>query len=252
VKERGILFSAPMIRALLAGTKTMTRRLLNPQPVRSLPHTKPLPGGDGSWDIHRPIGWRWQKSKNFRVYVADMAEASFTENLARHCPYGVPGDRLWVRETWYDAFGRRPGEAHEMNVDRFEDGSVDGIEYRATHDCAAWEAGCQCNPDGDGKRSEWRPSIYMPRWASRLTLEVTSVRVERLQDITPEGVIAEGLGPFPRCDCEVCRMSSGMCPADAGVHLEEFAALWDSINGKRANWASNPWVWVVSFRRVAQ
>ncbi len=223
-RARPILFSAPMVLAILAGAKSQTRRLVKlPLKRGILDHT----------------GWR-----PFAPLVAkDRAD------MARYSPYGEPGDRLWVKETWYDDFDRAPGEAHELNIDRFEDGRVDGIEYRASHDCTFWEAGCPCNPDGDGKRSAWRSSLFMPRVFSRITLEVTSVRVERLQSITPEDCRAEGI-EVPRCDCEVCHRSSGICPADGSSYVEAYRDLWDSINGERASWASNPLVFVVGFKRM--
>jgi hypothetical protein len=224
VKERPILFSAPMVRALLTGTKTQTRRL-----VRSMPGNRGAPVGEEVkyWRRGEEDPLRWVGCDGFTIGHL-------------YCPYGEPGDRLWVRETWFDDFDRAPGEANEMNVDTFDDGSVDGIEYRASHDCASFEAGCPCNPNGDGKRSAWRPSIFMPRWASRITLEVTNVRVERLQDIAEADAAAEGVDP-----------DFGNAHTIAGRdYRRSFERLWDEINATRATWASNPWVWAVTFRRL--
>jgi hypothetical protein len=236
VKERGILFSAPMVRAVLreVDPKTQTRRLVKPQPAHGCRYEM---NGAGTHALHladeptMPGGLRF----------VPPTPTSRDHRLA--CPYGQPGDRLWVKETWYDDFQRQPGEAHEMNVDRLDDGRIEGIEYRASHDCANFEAGCPCNPDGDGKRSEWRPSIFMPRWASRITLEVTSVRVERLQDITEEDALAEGVPPLRA-------IAGGIEIPCAPRYRDGFRQLWDAINGDRATWASNPWVWVVGFKRV--
>lgn len=178
MSERPILFSGPMVRAILEGRKTVTRRVIR----GSLP-TDPAP-----------------------VHFA--------------CPYGRKGDRLWVRETFYCDDYRYP-DAPVEDLRRL-------LEYRADHRCANWEAGCPCR-DENG-RSNWRPSIHMPRWACRLELEVVSVRAERLHEITDGAeVLAEGVLTSSR---------------------DGFANLWDEINGKRAPWRDNPWVWRVEFRRV--
>ncbi len=204
-----------------------------------------------------------RKTQTRRVFTTDT-NMSCEELTARcKCKHGQPGDRLWVRETWYDDFQRQAGEAHELNIDRFDDGRVEGIEYRASHDCAAFEAGCPCNPDGDGKRSEWRPSIHMPRWASRITLELTEVRVERLQSISEDDARAEGVVVAP---CRCCAERGGCTPGPSGPccpcclntgeesYREGFMGLWDAINGKRpgCTWNDNPWVWVLAFRRIEQ
>jgi hypothetical protein len=150
--------------------------------------------------------------------------------------YAEPGDRLWVRET----FALWDGGQHARR-------GRQGVSFRA--DCLT-RSGAE---DGDSARArhdfgvKWRPSIFMPRWASRLTLEVTSVRVERLHEISEEDACAEGMMP------EKTRAGGGWRGA---VRLETareaFKRGWDSINGKRAAWASNPWCWVVGFQRVEQ
>jgi hypothetical protein len=189
VGERPILFSGPMVRAILEGRKTQTRRVLKWQYA---PAT-------GARFIPHAGGWQWLFEGGCgSAYPGDQGA------LGR-CPFGIVGDQLWVRETW--------AKAGEVG---------DEIEYRAdNHDPAA---------------AKWRPSIFMPRWASRLTLEVVGVRVERLQDISDADAMAEGI-----------------------QHLYEWAAfprrtfqnLWDSINAERAPWASNPWVWVVEFKPLS-
>lgn len=195
------MFSAPMVRAILAGTKTQTRRLVKD-------------AGD------HILFWRRGEEDPRRWVACDGLPIGYV-----YCPYGEPGDRLWVRETWYyDGVDTRRVAPDDRDLRL--------LEYRADHDCRGWEAGCPCN-DENG-RSCWRPSIHMPRWASRLTLEVTAVRVERLQDIREPDACAEGLGSPITRDCKV----------------PKFARLWDEINGKRARWDSNPWVWVVSFKKL--
>lgn len=181
MKEIPIIFSAPMVRAILAGKKHQTRRLVKPDGV--------LVDGGG-----QPFTQRWDGSEqvNWRRDV--------------RCPYGVAGDKLWVRETW-----RHQASPH----------TVSSCRYRVDE-----------TPEND--HYQWRPSIFMPRWASRITLEVTSVRAERLQEISEADAAAEGIAHVP--------------PDSRLVPL--YAQLWDSLNAKRAPWASNPWVFVVSFQRL--
>jgi len=232
VKERPILFSSPMVRAILDGSKTQTRRVV-----------KDATGA--FWDH---AGWRPVIVDGcVRWEDADTGRRLHDPMLAPRppCPFGVPGDRLWVRETWCDTMHRDPGAEPE----RFIDGRVEGVEYRASHSCLSFEDGCPCNPDGNSKRSEWRPSIHMPRWASRITLEITDVRVERLQAISEEDARAEGV----KRDTEPCDHIRRAC-ADiecmGPTFKSTFCELWDSLNAKRAPWASNPWVWAISFKRV--
>lgn len=188
MKERPIPFSAPMVRAVLDGTKTQTRRVLKGRALE--------------W-ISTPTGFSPQ-------FIADA------EN--RMCPYGQPGDRLWVREAW------RSSLAYELTPPRdIPVGSP--IFYQA---------------DGAGSLPHFnagklRPGMFMPRWASRLTLEITDVRVERLQEISRGDAMAEGC-PFPN-------MAKGDDPR------KWYADLWEQINGA-GSWATNPWVWCVSFKVV--
>lgn len=177
--ERPILFSAPMIRALLAGIKRHTRRIV-----------KPRPGIDGEWP----------------------------------CPYGNPGDRLWVRETWrtvesLDAV--RPVVLAESVPIHFDADHTDRGKFR--------------EPIGRA-----RPSIFMPRWASRITLTIEEVRVERLHDISEEDATREGVGLAYRQD------GPGTFAKDSAIAA--FKQVWTEINGA-ASWDANPWVWVVSFRK---
>lgn len=231
--ERPILFSAPMVRAILAGAKTQTRRVVQPQP----------PNGC-SYAINGA------QSAAVCAAVLPSGEPVFVPPTPRSqdhllpCPHGAPGDTLWVRETWYDD---APGANDPKKV-----------EYRATHECRNWEAGCPFDGDGGGR---WRPSIHMPRWASRLTLRVTSVRVERLHAITPAGIVAEGVRvPVSLDGAVLVEVSGDNSPLEfldpraetrtMEDHLRaQWASLWSRING-RESWDANPWVWVVGFERV--
>lgn len=223
--ERPILFSAPMFRAILDGQKTQTRRVVKPQPA---PHES----WDWSWPILRP-----GVTPGTRICWRDDVR---TPNLFPYCPYGRPGDRLWVRETWTE---------HERLSD------VSRIVYAASRD-QSWSEMHRDVPVAQAvtkyaprpMQLGWRPSIHMPRWASRILLEIVSVRVERLQDCSREDALAEGalepslgqwvdvgFGQVPRANC---------APETA------YAALWDLINGE-GSWSANPWVWVVEFKRVS-
>lgn len=195
VKERPILFSAPMVRAILDGRKTMTRRVVK------------LPRGciwyDGMGGIDE--GWYCDEAGKGWWHVEDMA-----------CPYGQPGERLWVREAW--------------------------LPFRYEHIIGGKRYAYRADSDGDSEsdrcRTElgykWKPPIHMPRKASRLTLEITEVRVERLQDITENGASLEGVH---------------LNRPDEETYYHQFSRLWEHINGK-GSWSSNPWVWVVSFKRM--
>lgn len=226
MKERPILFSAPMVRAILDGRKTQTRRIVKPQPphgcseIEEQPDTDPyigcmVSGHSGVWeDVH---------SMDYRV----------------RCPYGKPGDRLWVKETWSAAIGwdaTRPIDICERSP----------ILYAADLSERFKDAWDECEPRTYGRR---RPSIFMRRWMSRITLEIVSVRVERLQDISEADAIREGIKPvsFGLTDkgYEWDQNEDGTTTAK-----ESYRALWESINGP-GSWAANPWVWVIEFRRVS-
>jgi hypothetical protein len=228
--ERPIIFSAEMVRAILAGRKTQTRRVMK---LTSLGHIK------------APIMYGRHKPDNPRALAA--------------CPYGAPGDTLWVREAVAH------GEGLKYHV-----------AYKADSQCGAWGWDGDGNPlfsshghvlEGDAGRAvgnygmhrygkRWTPSIHMPRWASRITLRITDVRVERLQDIegqhpSESDAIAEGVRAIHHGDGDyyysafrdVPHPKNWSDPADA------FREVWNSINGAGA-WEANPWVWVIAFQRV--
>jgi len=226
MKERPILFSAPMVRAILEGRKTVTRRVVKPQPpARNDMINAAYCGHPNLWLPNGSIG-------------ADTPREW-------KCPYGQPGDRLWVRETW--AVQRHePCLPHERD---YQDLISPVVRYRAD--------GSTRRIQGDrstgvgvyhGAVEKTRVSIHMPRWASRITLEVTGVRVERLQDISTEQAVAEGMHTFPHKGGTAYAWSAD----DKHGHGSATGAmrwLWDQINGEGA-WHANPWVWVVEFRRV--
>lgn len=199
MKERPIIMSAPMVRAILGGHKTQTRRVLK------LDHDAEL---------------RLQLSDGQPI---DVMTGKIT------CPHGQVCDRLWIRETWREA-----GSLMTADNSIPESGTTDAVVYAA---------------DGqfDGP---WRPSIFMPRWASRLTLEIVNVRVERLQEITEEDAKAEGITVQTG---HLWRPLGSKEPMRKYTHRQAFGALWNSINAKRGyGWSINPWVWVIEFKRVGR
>lgn len=203
MKERPILFSAPMVRAILNGTKTQTRRVVKPQPPEGYAFSGVT---TASTDPQQVGKWVWSLG------------TSGPGPLHRvRCPCGIPGDRLWVRETWTEV----AGPCRDEDPEEFRRQRV-GVIYRA-------------DSPSDILDGTWKPSIFMPRWASRLTLEVTGVRVERLKDISRGDCMAEGC-PFPN-------MAGQTDP------VAWYRELWEKINGPDT-WELNPWVWVLEFKRI--
>lgn len=207
MKERPILFSGPLLPAILEGRKTQTRR-------GAVKTSRP--------DVVAPVDFD-------AVECALEIENKQTGiRCWKPCPYGKPGDRLWVRETWQHS--NHPLGPYDESCSVF---------YRADY------LDDPHGPDGErspeGKYRTWRPSIHMPRAACRIVLEITAVRVERLQDISTEDAIAEGT-----------RGGHGSIPGYPynATPQEHFQHVWEEING-RGSWAVNPWVWVVEFRRIA-
>lgn len=231
MRERSILFSGPMVRAILDGRKTQTRRVaLSCPEINSYYTFTGLRHGRAYFDLTT-------KSKKYPLLIPQFGVNS-------RC--GVAGDRLWVRESWarhcdvsgYDCVVYRAGGANAVLCADGGDGDPVGIDRPVEID--------ETGPP------KWTPSIHMPRWASRITLEVTDVRVERLQDITGKDILAEGAVDRPH-HIE----GLGKCPVSAfdGVCYPDlkslWAAGWNKLNAKRGyGWAVNPWVWAISFKRV--
>ncbi len=228
MKEHPILFSGPLVRAILAGQKTVTRRVVDAARLRvNVPRLVPLhipfevPGKRSDMSI-APGTYRATMNEHGAVSVVLRGERVGVkpDEFQWASPYGAPGDHLWVRETWAPGGATRPG-AGELNPQN----PAQAAFYRADGEALpeTW--------------SGWCPSIHMPRWASRLTLAVEDVRVERLHDITEADARAEGVDAVSVAD--VPRNGTLSCVAD-------FAQLWEKINGK-GSWALNPWVWRVAF-----
>lgn len=230
-KERPIIFSAPMVRALLAGEKTQTRRVVK------LPHSNPL----GQWETLLLGGQDGGRTKDGDTMPAQMAIGHSRTGDILLFPYGQPGDRLWVRETFMDLQGT-------------------GVEHRPDPRGPlhryAYQADTPPGSRGDEARKEyglkWKPSIHMPRAASRITLEVTDVRVELLHDISESDCWAEGIEEvmYDFDDAAQIDMANrlGCCIEDV---KPLYALWWDREHGK-GSWDANPWVLVVEHKRIAQ
>lgn len=202
-----------MVRAILEGRKTQTRRIVKIQPE----NTCPVKG----WIRWRGLNWA-------------------PGEIARECPYGQPGDRLWVRETWrmiYEPYRKDCKFAVNYKAGGFRD-----TNPRAPLQCPGmvYGAAFDSHKEGNVEVWPWKPSIHMPRWASRITLEITGIEVKPLWRMAVNDMIAEGVPEIPDTD-----------DAPAAHPLTPFIRLWDSINaGRGYSFQSNPWVWVINFKRI--
>ena len=220
-KERGMIFNGPMVKAILSGQKTQTRRIVK------CGFQEIAGRDDGSL-------WPWRE------------DCEHAEDYWYPCPFGDVGDRIWVRETWA-ALGNEDGCSIDWNENLVKEGGAAGARiYRACCEQKEGDYGLWSIPDDaewkphtDNMKYEgtWVPSIHMPRWASRILLEITNVRVERLNDISEEDAKAEG------APTECCVIGD--------KHFLGFRSLWKSIYGYE-NWQANPWVWVIEFKRVQE
>lgn len=208
MKERPILFSAPMVLALLEGKKTQTRRIVKP-PKRYTNTIEDTIRKANTWEPYKDsLGWRMSAGK-YNCWSDPFP-----------CPHGVVGDHLWVREAWQPT-----GVGKELGTQ---------IHYQADG-AAIWHKGYHLS----SLPQKWRSSIHMFRWASRITLEITEVRVQRLQSISADDAIAEGIQKRSRKAAFPWHVYAA----------EDFGILWNKINGEGA-WESNPWVWAITFQRL--
>ncbi|EPY4717324.1 hypothetical protein ABN209_05480 [Klebsiella pneumoniae] len=209
ITERGMIFNAEMVRAILDGRKTQTRRPIKWKQTR---FTEIGEREDGS-------KWPWSED----------AEHAF--DFWHPCPFGSVGDRIWVRETFQGPL---------FDFDLMDSYCKDSTPFEKSEFCVYKADGVPAPEfyDADDElHCCWRPSIHMPRWASRILLEITGVRAERLKSISDRDALREG--------CSTADMKSGDCVADV------FARLWASIYGDES-WNSNPWVWVIEFKRIEE
>lgn len=253
MKERPILFNSEMVRAILDGMKTQTRRVIRPVPEWE--DEDPQECEDAKWADYSD--WhRWHFSSFDHVALKNF----------RKCPYGKTGDHLWVRETFrIGAWERVKGASEpfgykfafdykaspELNStpwihcsfgdgDEYENQSINDFQKAEIkgHPLVWRDGEKELNWERGHSPCRWRPSIHMPRWASRIQLKITDVRVERVQEITGADVLAEGI-------------RTGTFEMAGWQYINEFKDLWNSINKKRGyGWNENPWVWVVEFERI--
>jgi len=218
MKDHPIIFSTEMVRAILEGRKTMTRRPIKPQPIQKR---------NGWFDWGYKYGAPKKSSPKSCFWHAETwRKEGKTAPIDEYCPYGGPGDRLWVRETWMAMV-----DGDEPNY---------GVTWKAsgTTGWRPWKRDDRASKyfTGDDK---WRPSIHMPKWACRLWLEITGVRVERVQEIDPSNAIEEGIYVVE------------WHPRWHDAAIDGFKTYWDSLYAKKPGfqWEANPWVRVIEFRR---
>lgn len=274
MKERPIPFTGPMVRVILEDRKTKTRRVIKPD--KRFHSRGYYPGDRWHFAKHPEGGWWGHNGDPMRATPILGKGGGFL------CPYGVPGDRLWVREHWgyYGSTtsfikGKTKCSAHvfyhadesrrDVSFDDLDamhrETPAQNLKYPSGYDELTVSE--QVSIDGDLVRDWWKrkksiPSIHMPRWASRINLEVLDVKVERVQDITEEDAIAEGVrhgfqmnGGWP----DYQHIKNGVCELTQDSAKMSFASLWDSVNGEPRkdgvdiSWKANPWVWVIEFRR---
>ena len=221
MKEHGLLFTAPMVRALLAGTKTQTRRLVKPQPPAGYEFNE--------WVVEYP------GTISARLENKTPPLGMWT----KRAPHGPVGRVIYAKETWCRAEAWYPAASVAYRAD-YGDHEWKQCEPGV---CSRWRTGVRSFDCMACNFTRWVPSIHMPRWAARITLEVTRVRLERVQQITEEDARAEGVDTGPTVGA-IYRLPDGRVEARS-----VYADLWDEINGA-GSWASNPWVWVYDFRRV--
>ena len=223
MKEKPIIFSADMVKTILDGKKTMTRRVVKSDFINNYKHAHIIKQSS-------------DKSREGKAYFYDKPVGGMvlSSQLVSN-PYGKVGDHLWVRETWIQGYDdplieSEGDDENAVSIIYKADGKE---EYRT---CSAETAENWGNFSADSEMVGFKSPIHMPRWASRLLLEITDIRIERLQDITEADAIKEGLGSGILRDCKV----------------PKFSSLWDSLyqDDEPKQWKNNPWVWVIEFKKV--
>lgn len=241
MKQRPVLFNGAMVRTLLDGSKTQTRRIVKPH----------------GWTIEQISKYEFVhvlnateagdltcKQPAIEAYAGFKLSPNATSYAYFKCPLGTVDDQLWVRENWQYYDWTEDG----MPCIRFAaDNQTMWAEDVDESAVEQWEILSRCenyNIDNRARDRKWRPSIHMHRWASRITLEIISIRVERLQDISEEDALAEGATPL---DCDHARLSCEEIGCYGDTAKAAFRGIWESTGG---DWHANPWVWVIGFKRV--
>jgi hypothetical protein len=262
MKERPILFSGEMVKAILDGRKTQTRRLRGLEDVNKNPD---------AWTFKKQTALDWMTKKSFKgrfgaYFQSEIIEPKTISICPQAFPYGEVGDRLWVKEThvfeWWEDEPKPPVDRplfhHAGDGSEWDESYWLWPHYRATD--PAPDLVYENDPNDDGEpKCKWRPSIFMPRWASRINLEIVKIRVERLQDISRDDAMFEGvevvnpykiepnLPPgFPAAFRDYTNPNN-FFTADP---VASFRSLWGLVNKDQKAWNSNPWVWVIKFRRL--
>lgn len=222
-----------MVRAILDGRKTQTRRKMKPKPASGAPEGAYCNPYNGNFE-HFTF---WTKDNKLCAGLTGNVKDRGQKTCSWKCPYGVPGDRLWVRETWNMADSAEELMSGEICGPSAPFKGVQGT--RSIDWVAVYKATSGHKTHPVFGKALWRPSIHMPRWASRITLEIVNLRAERLNDISEEDAKAEGV----------------VCPYPPEVYCEKgypehFKELWTAIN-RPGSWEKNPWAWVVEFKRIA-
>jgi hypothetical protein len=217
IKEQGLLFSTPMMLALVNGTKSMTRRSIKPAPPVWASHVR----------VVGPDQFCWTDSAEATDHWPEKPMACF---------YGRPGDLLWARETW-----RCEIKAGQVVIHYQADNATRAIDLTVLDEHELVQVRRWA-----GKKTGWNPSIHMPRWASRVTLEITAVRPERLQEISEEDAIAEGVGG------DFGNYTSFQPDIPSFAYAKNsYRSLWESLAGP-GSWNANPWLWVIEFRKIEE
>ncbi|MCS6630614.1 hypothetical protein A9X63_18570 [Klebsiella pneumoniae] len=245
MKERGMIFNADMVRAILDGRKTQTRRIMKPQP-------EPCPRG-GHW-------WPSNMFKTMLHVEEEMqnGKGGWGGLVGDACPFGDVGDRIWVRETWA-TLGNEDGCCvdWEGNLCKGDERSSARI-YRASCEQRPGDYGLWSIPDDAYWKPHtkehkfegaWRPSIHMPRWASRILLEITNIGVQRIHSISQNDAAREGLMRLPATGRYCINHGDQYFGGASHDAREVFSWLWQSIYGEES-WEANPWVWVIEFKRI--
>ena len=259
MKYYPMIMGAESVHGIFEGRKTMTRRVVTPQPP-----------GDFEIGMYHPIG----VDRHGEEYPKPERFGIWGDGWDIPCPYGQVGDRIWVRETWKPGAWRDDGR---VAVDYMASPELTHTPWAYMKEQASqfihrWldeiaKTGLLPNESGRyeweaGKSPlKWKKAMFMPRWASRLNLEIVNIRVERVQDITEEDAIREGVEYCDNPDHgfidalsfhDIGRLGCPVCGHNpAGFAVNNYKKLWDSLNAKRGYpWSNNPWVWVIEFRRV--
>lgn len=240
MKERPILFSGEMVRAILEGRKTQTRRLKGLEDVNQNPD---------AWTFTKLADLDWMTKKSFKgrfgaYFESEVIEPKTISICPQVFPYGRVGDRLWVKETYvFEWYEDEPKQPEDRPLKHYV---PDPLYYEYDSEAWLWPHYRATDPepelwyeDGNGEpQCRWRPSIFMPRWASRITLDILNVRVERLQNISASDAFAEGI------------RSDFLLQKPDWIDIDQYRELWNKLNGKTFPWEKNPWVWVIDFKRV--